>query len=102
MKRINEETPVIPRGCAGAQRDVQRETLALSGAPLATGAGARVIRELMSGKIENGRVRPKDFLCAIAMVYVPIDDEYTFRPVPRLCVSSPNRGIVEKTKAHRL
>src|SRR5262245_50986597 len=67
----------------------------------AGGASARVKRVLVGRKIKDGRITPKDVLCPVAVVDIPVDDQNSLCSVLGLSISRRDRGIIEQTKAHR-
>ena len=70
-------------------------------AALGTRARAGIERHLMRRAVHDARIRPEDFLRAVTVMNVEVDDRDTFCPVMLLRVTRGDRGVVEKTKPHR-
>ena len=101
MNGISECLPVLASRRARTQRNIQRKTLSFAAASLARRASPGVIGVLVSREIENRRIVPEDFLRAVPVMDVPVDDQNTFNAVLRLSVPRADRGVIKKAKSHR-
>src|SRR5215831_6966262 len=61
---------------SGAQREIQSVTKAAAHALLASRPGSRIPGILVRRKKEDGWIVVKNSLCAIAMMYIPIDNRH--------------------------
>ena len=87
----------LPAAVAGRQRRVDDGVV---GAALRARAGAGIKRHFVGRAIHHARIRPEDFLAAVAVVHVEIDDGDALGAVLRLRVAGGDGGVVEETKAH--
>ncbi len=69
-------------------------------AALARRARAGIERHLVCGGIEDILLAPEDFLHAIAVMHIEIDDSHTLRAMRGHGVASGYCGVVEETEAH--
>ena len=95
-----EELPVGSGLEAGLQRTIQSGPLAgaLSLFPCIPGPGVK--RRLVERIIKNSGVGIEDVLCSIAVMNIPVDDEY-FPAAHLLEVPGGNGHRVEQAEAHR-
>src|SRR6478735_1532736 len=84
-------------GVAGRKRRV--ENVADTG--LAHGTGARKQRHLMGRRVEHARIGVEDFLRAVAVMHVEIDDGDPLQPVVALRVTRADADVVEQAEPHR-
>ena len=101
MNGISECLPVLASRRARTQRNIQRKTLSFAASSLARRASPGVIGVLVSREIENRRIVPEDFLRAVPVMDVPVDDQNSFNAVLRLSVPRADRGVIKKAKSHR-
>ena len=101
MNGISECLPVLASRRARTQRNIQSKTLSFAASSLARRASPGVIGVLVSREIENRRIVPEDFLRAVPVMDVPVDDQNTFNAVLRLSVPRADRGVIKKAKSHR-
>src|SRR2546427_9368834 len=97
---ISERLPVLSSRCAGGQRNIQCEPFSFAASPLTGRTGTGIIRILMRRKIENSWILPEDFLRAVTVMDIPVDDQNTFDAVLRLSVACADSCVVEKAKSH--
>src|SRR6478736_6486224 len=84
-------------GVAGRKRRV--EDVADTG--FAHGTGARKQRHLMGRRVEHARIGVEDFLRAVAVMHVEIDDGDPLQPVVALRVTRADADVVEQAEPHR-
>src|SRR5207249_2227494 len=82
MDGIGECLPVLASRRPRTQRNIQSKTFSFAASSLARRASPGIIGVLVSRKIENCRVVPEDFLRAIPVMDVPVDDQ-VFAMAPR-------------------
>ena len=78
-----------------AERNVQCSPFALASAGLTRSAGSRIERMLMRRKIKDRRIVIENVLSAVAVMYIPVDDKYSFRAIASLRIACGDRGVVE-------
>src|SRR5262245_22333580 len=100
MQCVRKCLPVRVRRRAHRQRYIQYCSFSLTVATLCGRTGAWIVRILMRGKVKHGRIRPENLLRSVAVMYVPVDDQYALDTVPRLRVPRSDSRIIEKAKAH--
>ena len=77
------DIPGVPE--ADGEGRVHREALSSAAPHFIDAAGAGVIGILVRRKEEHGGIVIKGPLRAVAVVQVPVDDQYPLEPVPPLC-----------------
>lgn len=85
---------------ARRERTIQDLSLPFAFTTLRHGPGARIQRGLMGRKEEDRAVLVKNFLGAIAVMHIPVDDGDTFDAVGPLSVAGGDRDIIKKAETH--
>ena len=92
---VVKDSKVLCIGATRRQRHVNGVAFPFLDPRLLDGARAGVIRVLMCRKVEHTRIFPEDFLCAIPVMDIPIDDQDSLDTVSHLRITGADCRIVE-------
>jgi len=87
-------------GGAGGQGNVHREALAVANAAIGGSAGAGIKRRLVAAAEEHGGIGGENVLGAVAVVYVPIEDQHPRQAMGHLQMAGGNGDVVVDAEAH--
>lgn len=91
---------VLVISSTGGEGEVQGCSDARSFPGFVGAPGARVVRPLVDGAVEDRRIIIESCLCTVAMVDVEIENGHSVKFTSLDEVSGPNGNIVEQAKAH--
>ena len=85
---------------SGGKRIIHDESARFAFPDLRRRASARIPRMLMRVEEQDRTIVPEDFLGAVAVMHIPIDDQHALDPVIPPRVPRANRDVVEHAEAH--
>src|SRR5689334_23387149 len=87
-------------GAARGQRNINRIPFSWSGTDFVDRSRTRIKRILMGRDEQHGRIVVKAILSAVAVMYVPIDDEDSLCAVLLFEIRRADRDGIEQAKTH--